>query len=108
MGLELLLVTASALFGFVIGVWIKRFVLELVSLAVAFSAAIILQHYGFGFRDGALPLIGALLFSQIAYLAGMLMRSRAKLRSLLEGEVLDNGPDGHSKGDIGGDQEKRD
>jgi hypothetical protein len=106
MGLELLLVAASAVLGFAAGVWIRKFVLELVSLAVAFSVAAALQLNGFGFRDGALPLIGALLSSQIAYLAGMLIRSRTKLRSLLEGEVLDNGPDSRGKSDIGNDQEK--
>lgn len=108
MSLELLLVAASAVFGFVIGIWVKRFALELVSLAIAFSVAIVLQRSGFGFKDGALPLIGALLFGQIAYLAGMLIRSRAKLRTLLEGDVLDNGPDSPGKNDIGNDQEKHD
>lgn len=113
MGLELLLLGASAVLGFVAGVWIKKFVLELVSLAVAFSVAIVLQLNGFGFSDGAIPLVGALISSQIAYLGGILIRSRAKIRSLLWSEVsgdkvLDNGPDSRSKSDIGNDQEKHD
>lgn len=113
MGLELLLIAASAVFGFVTGVWIKRFVLELVSLAVAFSIAIVLQLNGFGFSDGAIPLVGALFLSQIAYLGGILVRSRAKIRSLLWSEVsgdevLNNGPDSRGKSDVGNDEEKRD
>jgi hypothetical protein len=108
MGLVVVLIAASAAFGFAASVWIKRYALELVSLVVVFSVAIVLQLNGFGFKDGAIPLVVALLSSQVGYLCGLLVRSRGKIWSLLSGEVLDNGPDSRGERDIRDDQEKRD
>jgi hypothetical protein len=108
MGLGLILMVASGLLGFAAGVWITAFILELVSLAVAFSVAFILQSNGFGFKDGAIVLVGALLVSQIAYLGGVFVRSRSRIRSLLFGDVLDDGPDSGGERDIANDNEKHD
>lgn len=108
MGLALFLMVAGGAFGFAAGRWIRVFVLELVSLAVAFSAAFVLQLNGFGFKNGAIALVGVLLVSQIAYFGGMLVRSRARVRLFLSGDVLDNGPDNRGERDIANDNEKRD
>ncbi len=105
MELELLLMAASAVFGFTVGLQIRKFALELISLAVAFSVALILQLNGFGFGDGAIILVGALLSSQIAYLGGAFILSRSRVRSFLWDEVLDNGPGSRGKSDISYDQE---
>lgn len=108
MELGLFLMVASGVLGFAAGRWIKAFVLELVSLAVAFVAAFLLQYNGYGFKDGAIVLVGALLVSQIAYFGGLFLRSRDKVRSLLWGDVLDNGPDSRGERDVANDNEKRD
>lgn len=108
MELVLVLMAASGLLGFAAGFWITAFVLELVSLTVAFAVALILQLNGFGFKNGAFVLVGALLVSQIAYLGGLFFRSRSKVRSFLFGDVLDNGPDGEGKRDVANDNEKDD
>jgi hypothetical protein len=108
MELGLFLMVASGALGFAAGRWIKAFVLELVSLAVALVAAFLLQSSGYGFKDGAIVLVGALLVGQAAYFGGLFLRSRAAIRSLLVGDVLDNGPDSGGEGDVANDNEKRD
>lgn len=108
MELEGLLMAASAVFGFATGLWIARFVLELMSLAVAFSVSFILQLNGFGFGDGSVVLVGVLLSSQVAYFGGVLIRARRWGHGFPSHDLLDNGPDARGEGDIRCDQQLHD
>ncbi len=99
------LLIASAALGLAIGLFFRVWTIALASLPIAILSAIVLQSYDFGFAAGMSITIGCLVTSQLAYLAGVLVASRAYGAADLTQEEIDGDPGGGSEQRIRDDDE---
>jgi uncharacterized membrane protein YkgB len=101
----LILVIASALLGFVTGLFFRVSVLLLLSVLIATISAISLQAYGFGFAGGVSITIGCLVICQITYIASSILMSRAYGGEGLTQHEIDDDPDRNGEHDVRGEDE---
>lgn len=101
----LILVIASALLGFVTGLFFRVSVLLLLSVLIAIISAISLQAYGFGFAGGVSITIGCLVICQIAYIAASILMSGLDGDEGLTQQEIDDDPDGSGKHDVRSEDE---
>jgi len=101
----LILLIASALLGFTIGLLFRVSILLLLSVLIAAIAAISLQAYGFGFAGGVAITIGCLVICQIAYIAASILISGSYGAEGLTEQEIDDGPDRSGEHDIRSEDE---
>jgi uncharacterized membrane protein YkgB len=92
MTLVFILLVTSALLGLATCLVFRVWALVPVSLLVAIPSAIALHAHGFGFARGVSVIIGCLVISQIAYVAGVFMMSRSDKAENLTQEQVDGDP----------------
>lgn len=106
MSIALIALVASALLGLATGLVFRVWANAIVAPIIAFVSAIALASHGFGFLKGVLVTVACLLVSQVAYLVGVFLESRADVASFLAGDVLDDEPDDNREHDVAGEQEE--
>jgi len=72
----LVLLTVSALVGFVLGVYFRWAAILVSGLILAMLAAMVLQNEGFDFLAGIAIIVVCLTVNQIAYLIGAALMAR--------------------------------
>ena len=103
----LVALAASALLGLAIGLVFQVWANMIVAPLIAVVSAIALASHGFGFSEGVLITVACLVVSQVAYLIGVFLESRAGIaRNFLADDVFDDEPDDNREHDIGGEQEE--
>jgi uncharacterized membrane protein len=103
----LVALAASALLGLATGLVFRVWANVIISPLIAVVSAVALASHGFGFSGGALVTVACLFISQVAYLVGAFLVSRARIANFLAEDVFDDEPDDHREHDIGDDQEER-
>jgi hypothetical protein len=71
------LLITSAVLGLATGLLFPVWAVALVSALIAILSAVALRTYGFGFAEGVSVMVGCLVISQTAYLAGSFIPSRS-------------------------------
>lgn len=95
----LVLLIASALLGFVTGLFFQVWTLVPTSLLIAIVSAISLRARGYGFAGGVSMTIGCLAISQLAYIAtGLVMFGSHRAEDLAQ--EIDDDPDSRGERDI--------
>jgi len=84
--------------GLATGLLFRVWALGMVSLLVVVSSAIALR--GFGFAGGVSVMVGCLVVSQIAYVAGGLMVSRADNAEQLTQDEVDGDPNSRGEQNV--------
>jgi hypothetical protein len=102
-----LVIIASALLGLMIGLVFRIRVIALLTPFIALFAAIVLHAHRYGFVDGVMVVVGSLVASQAAYIAGAFLLSRTEGNGSTH-EEPDHQPDGDGKRDIRQENESDD
>ena|SRR5674476_373116 len=100
MTLVFILLVTSAILGLATSVVFRVWALVSVSLLVAIPSAIALRVHGFGFAGGVSVIIGCLVISQIAYIAGGFMMSRSDQAENLMQEEVDGDPNSRGEQNV--------
>jgi len=103
----LVVLAASALLGLATGLVFRVWANVIISPLIAFVSAIALSSHGFRFSGGALVTVACLFVSQVAYLVGAFLVSRARIANFLADDEFDDEPDDNREYDIADDQEER-
>ena len=102
----LVALAASALLGLATGRVFRVWANVIVAPLIAFVSAIVLASHGFRFWEGVLVTVACLFVSQLAYLVGAFLDSRAGIANFLTDDVFDDQPDDNCEHEISGEQEK--
>jgi hypothetical protein len=94
--------------GLATGLVSRVWAIALVSLLIAILSAVAFRAQGFGFAGGASVMVGCLLISQIAYLAGAAIMSRSDNAESLTQDEVDGHPNNHGEQDVSDDEKQRD
>jgi hypothetical protein len=94
-----LVITVSALLGLVIGLVFRIRVIALLTPFIALFAAIVLHAHRYGFVDGVMVVVGSLVASQAAYIAGAFLLSRTDGNGSAH-EEPHHQPDGDGEQDV--------
>jgi hypothetical protein len=94
-----LVITVSALLGLVIGLVFRIRVIALLTPFIALFAAIVLHAHRYGFVDGVMVVVGSLVASQAAYIAGAFFLSRTDGNGSAH-EEPHHQPDGDGEQDV--------
>ena len=97
------LLITSAMLGLATGLVFRVWTIALVSLLIAILSAVALRAHGFGFAGGVSVMIGCLVISQIAYVAGSFIMSRSDNAESLTQEDVDGHPDHRGEQDVSDD-----
>ena len=89
----LVALAASALLGLATGLMFRVWANAIVAPLVAFGSANALASHGFGFSEGVLVTVACLFISQLGYLVGAFLVSRASIANFLAEDVCDDDPD---------------
>ncbi|WP_458761001.1 hypothetical protein ACSVBT_09565 [Afipia sp. TerB] len=90
-----LIIAGSALLGLMIGLAFRIRAIALLAPFLALFAAVVLHAHRYGFVDGVMVVVGCLMASQAAYIAGAFLLSRTDMRkSMHENFGRDPGGDG--------------
>jgi hypothetical protein len=98
-----ILLITSALLGLATGLVFQVRIMALVSALIAILSAAALRAHGFGFAGGVPVVIGCLVISQIAYLAGVFTLSRSDNVESLTQEEVDGHPNNRGEQDVSDD-----
>src|ERR1700730_11077575 len=101
----LVALAASALLGLATGLVFRVWANAIVAPLVAFVSAIVLVSHGFGFWEGVLVRVACLFCSQLGYLVGVFLDSRAGIANFLADVVFDGEPGDNREHHIAGEQE---
>ncbi len=72
-----LIIAGSALLGLMIGLVFRIRAIALLAPFIALFAAVVLHAHHYGFVDGVMVIVGCLVASQAAYIAGAFLTSRS-------------------------------
>jgi uncharacterized membrane protein YkgB len=97
------LLITSAVLGLATGLVFRVWTIALVSLLIAILSAVALRAHGFGFARGVSVMIGCLVISQIAYVAGAFIMSRSDNAESLTQEEVDGHPNNRGEQDVSDD-----
>lgn len=100
MTLAFILLVTSAILGLATGLVFRVWTLGLVSLLIAIASAISLRVYGFGFAAGVPVIVGCLVISQMAYIAGAFMITRSDQAEELTQEEVDGDPNSRGEQNV--------
>jgi uncharacterized membrane protein YkgB len=100
MTLAFILLVTSAVLGLATGLIFRVWAMALVSLLIAIASAISLRAHGFGFAAGVSVIIGCLVISQIAYIAGAFMMSGSDQAEDLTQEEVDGDPNSRGEQNV--------
>lgn len=89
--------------GLATGLVFRVWAMALASALIAILSATALRAHGFGFAGGVPVVIGCLVISQIAYLAGVFMMSRSDIAESLTQEEVDGHPNNRGEQDVSDD-----
>lgn len=73
-----LIIAGSALLGLMIGLVFRIRAIALLAPFIALFAAVVLHAHHYGFVDGVMVVVGCLVASQAAYIAGAFLISRTE------------------------------
>jgi hypothetical protein len=100
MTLAFILLVVSAILGLATGLVFRFWAMALVSLLIAIASAISLRAHGFGFAAGVSVMIGCLVVSQIAYVAGVFMMVRSDEAENLTQVEVDGDPNSRGQQNV--------
>jgi hypothetical protein len=100
MTLAFILLVVSAILGLATGLVFRFWAMALVSLLIAIASAISLRAHGFGFAAGVSVMIGCLVVSQIAYVAGVFMMVRSDEAENLTQVEVDGDPNSRGEQNV--------
>lgn len=91
------LLILSAMLGLATGLLFRIWTMAFVSLLIAIAAAVALQTDGFAMVGGIAVIVGCLVISQVAYVAGALVILRFDSSELSAQDEVDGHPDHRGK-----------
>jgi hypothetical protein len=97
------LLMASAVLGLATGLFLRVWAIAPVSLLIAIASAVFLRSHGFGFAGGVSIMVGCLVISQVAYVAGGFIESCVGGTADLTQEEVDGDPSDGGEQDVRGD-----
>lgn len=103
MTIVLTLLIVSAMLGLATGLVFRVGAIALVSALIAILSAVALRADGFGFAGAVPVMIGCLVISQIAYLAGAFIISRSDNAGSLTQEEVDGRPNNPGEQNVSDD-----
>ena len=86
-----IVIAGSAMLGLVVGLTFRIRAIALSAPFIALFAAVVLHAHHYGFVDGVMVVVGCLVASQAAYIAGAFLRSRPAKASAEESADEDPG-----------------
>ena len=103
MTIVLILLIASAILGLATGLIFRVWALAWVSPLIAILSTVALHAYDFGFAGGVPIVVGCIVISQVAYLAGAFIVTRSDNAESLTLEEVNGRPDNHGEQDVAKD-----